>query len=313
MGTRQEVVVSGMLHAWGGDGRAADIDRIMSAFAPDARWTLYMPDGPTIVGRAAIGVEVERQLAYFHLVSSRTLLIASGNNTVMAERCDTFVRRGVPGVMRVAGSFELNGDGQIVAWRDYFDMLDLAQITGVESSTMSGLETAVASANLQLTPPVPEATAGGALSVPMQAAQSPEQQLIEDFCKAWGDGSDASRPDVDMIISMFAEDAEWQLWVPGGPTIKGREALSQEIRRQMQYATNNKCNTILSVSSKTVVMQERSDWAVMRGRPCPHQMIAIYELDEQGMISRWREYINMADLDRKRGVKASEAGALSTS
>jgi limonene-1,2-epoxide hydrolase len=48
-------------------------------------------------------------------------------------------------------------------------------------------------------------------------------------------------------------------------------------------------------------MQERSDWAILGGKPCPHQMIAVYELDESGLISGWREYINMVDLNRKAG------------
>src|ERR1700761_1016032 len=134
-----------------------------------------------------------------------------------------------------------------------------------------------------------------------------QENFVKEFCEAWGDGTFETKPDVEKILSMMAEDAEWQLWVPGGPTIKGRGPLAAEIRRQMQYATNNKCNTIRSVSNKSVVIQERSDWAVMRGRPCPHQMIAIYELDDQGLIVRWREYINMADLDRKRGVAAAAA------
>jgi limonene-1,2-epoxide hydrolase len=33
----------------------------------------------------------------------------------------------------------------------------------------------------------------------------------------------------------------------------------------------------------------------------PHQMVAIYELDDKGLIKRWREYLDMADLTRKMG------------
>lgn len=32
------------------------------------------------------------------------------------------------------------------------------------------------------------------------------------------------------------------------------------------------------------------------GRPCPHQMVAVYEFDEDGLIARWRDYLNMPDL-----------------
>jgi limonene-1,2-epoxide hydrolase len=126
-----------------------------------------------------------------------------------------------------------------------------------------------------------------------------QEDFVRSFCDAWGDGSDASRPDVEKIL---AEDAEWQLWVPGGPIVKGKAALREEITRQMSFATNNKCNEVNILSNDHMVMQERSDTAVMLGRPCPHQMVAIYEFNDEGLISRWREYLDMADLTRKMGV-----------
>ena len=129
-----------------------------------------------------------------------------------------------------------------------------------------------------------------------------QEKFLEKFCAAWGDGSIETKPDVEKILSMMAEDAEWQLWVPGGPTIRGRDALRQEIHRQMRFATSNKCNIVNVLSSDTMVIQERSDSAIIRGRPCPHQLVAIFELDATGLIERWREYLDMADLMRKQGT-----------
>jgi limonene-1,2-epoxide hydrolase len=135
-----------------------------------------------------------------------------------------------------------------------------------------------------------------------------QEKFIKEFCDAWGDGSLEKKPDVEKILSMMSEDAEWQLWVPGGPIVRGRAALREEIQRQMRIATNNKCNIVNVLSSDTMVMQERSDTAVILGKPCPHQMVAIYELDEAGLIKRWREYLDMADLTRKMGVDEKFAG-----
>jgi limonene-1,2-epoxide hydrolase len=132
-----------------------------------------------------------------------------------------------------------------------------------------------------------------------------QEDFVRSFCAAWGDGSDASRPDVDKILSMMSEDAEWQLWVPGGPVIKGKPALREEITRQMEFATNNKCNEVNILSSDTMVMQERSDTAIIFGRPCPHEMVAIYEFDDNGLIKLWREYLDMADLNAKMGAEAT--------
>jgi limonene-1,2-epoxide hydrolase len=129
-----------------------------------------------------------------------------------------------------------------------------------------------------------------------------QERFIQEFCEAWGDGSSETKPNVEKILSMMSEDAEWQLWVPGGPIVRGHAALRDEIRRQMRFGTNNKCNIVNVLSSDRMVMQERSDTAIIMGRPCPHQMVAIYELDENGLIRRWREYLDMADLTRKMGA-----------
>ena len=135
-----------------------------------------------------------------------------------------------------------------------------------------------------------------------------QEKFIQEFCEAWGDGTFERKPDVEKILSMMSEDAEWQLWVPGGPIVCGRAALREEIHRQVRIATNNKCNIVNVLSSDTMVMQERSDTAVILGKPCPHQMVAIYELDSAGLIKRWREYLDMADLTRKMGVDEKFAG-----
>lgn len=135
-----------------------------------------------------------------------------------------------------------------------------------------------------------------------------QEKFIQEFCEAWGDGSLEKKPDVERILSMMSEDAEWQLWVPGGPIVRGRAALREEIHRQMRIATNNKCNIVNVLSNDKMVMQERSDTAIILGKPCPHQMVAIYELDDAGLIKRWREYLDMADLTRKMGVDEKFAG-----
>jgi limonene-1,2-epoxide hydrolase len=135
-----------------------------------------------------------------------------------------------------------------------------------------------------------------------------QEKFIQEFCEAWGDGSLEKKPEVERILSMMSEDAEWQLWVPGGPIVRGRAALREEIHRQMRIATNNKCNIVNVLSNDKMVMQERSDTAIILGKPCPHQMVAIYELDDSGLIKRWREYLDMADLTRKMGVDERFAG-----
>ncbi len=133
-----------------------------------------------------------------------------------------------------------------------------------------------------------------------------QENFIREFCDAWGDGTAESRPDVEKILSMMSEDAVWQLWIPGGPIVRGRAALRKEILRQMEFCTHNKCNILNMLSSDRMVMTERADVAMINGRPAPHSMVAVYELDEDGLIKDWREYLDTADLARKSGVPVDQ-------
>ncbi|MDY0748121.1 nuclear transport factor 2 family protein [Paucibacter sp. R3-3] len=127
-----------------------------------------------------------------------------------------------------------------------------------------------------------------------------QEDFIREFCASFGDGSYETRPDVDRILSMMAENAEWQLWVPGGPKISGRAAIRQELERQMGFLRQNRCNIKNILSSDRLVMTERVDDAVLYGRDAWHTMVAVYVLDDQGLISEWREYLDMADLAAKK-------------
>tara|TARA_E500000305_G_scaffold75550_1_gene61280 strand:+ start:31471 stop:31905 length:435 start_codon:yes stop_codon:yes gene_type:complete len=133
-----------------------------------------------------------------------------------------------------------------------------------------------------------------------------QEEFIRRFCALWGDGTAGTQPQLEQILDMMADDAQWQLWVPGGPVVTGKVALRAEIERQMTFSSHNKLNIINMLSSDRMVMTERSDYAVVRGVPMPHLMVAVYELNEDGLISAWREYLDTADLAKKSGVSPQQ-------
>lgn len=54
--------------------------------------------------------------------------IAANGNTVMTERTDAFAMKGGRrAAIRVMGTFELDSEGKIAAWRDYFDMAEFTR------------------------------------------------------------------------------------------------------------------------------------------------------------------------------------------
>lgn len=124
-----------------------------------------------------------------------------------------------------------------------------------------------------------------------------QEALIRDFLDAWGDGE--SDPDSERILAAFADDAEWQLWVPDGPVLRGREAIGKDIERQLRFCNRMRCGLLAITSSDTQVMTERHDTFVAGGVTVDHHLMAVYDLDADGKIVRWREYFDKGDVDRQ--------------
>jgi limonene-1,2-epoxide hydrolase len=126
---------------------------------------------------------------------------------------------------------------------------------------------------------------------------SSEEAVVREFMAAWGDGSQET-PDIEKIMSMFAEDAVWRLWIPGGPTLKGRAAIRKDIERQLTFATFMRCGPIHIASNGPVVFTERLDSFVTKGRTIEHYLMAVFEVVD-GRITAWREYFDTKDIDRQ--------------
>jgi limonene-1,2-epoxide hydrolase len=131
------------------------------------------------------------------------------------------------------------------------------------------------------------------------------ESIVREFCAAWGDGEVASAP-VDKIVAMFAEQGEWQVCVPSGKVIKGREAIRAEIVHQSAFSTYMQCGIQKIVSTGSLVVTERVDHFTMGGKRVEHALVAMYDLDEHGKIVSWREYFDISDLARQLGLKAED-------
>lgn len=140
MGQKQETIVRKFLAAWGDEAHRPDVNTIVSMFAPDGQWTLYVPNGPVIRGRAALRAEIERQLGYVSWTRCGLVHIMSDDHRVITERMDQFCKNGHVVSHALMAVYELDDDGLITAWREYFDTWDLARQSGSDPARLSGLE-----------------------------------------------------------------------------------------------------------------------------------------------------------------------------
>ena len=115
MSDSAESVVRNFLAAW----VQSNVDELVSFLSEDAVYT----DGPRGVHRGIDAIRAELA-AMVKLVPSTAIeikaLVVNGG-TVMTERVDHFQINGTPLDLEVAAVFEVDGNGRIVRWREYYD------------------------------------------------------------------------------------------------------------------------------------------------------------------------------------------------
>jgi limonene-1,2-epoxide hydrolase len=112
-----EQVVRDFIAAW----NRSDFDAAYAMMADDIIWH-NIPMEP------AVGIDACKALmANFpptEAIDFETHHIMANGNIVMTERTDRFLIAGRWRNIRLMGIFEVNPDGKIGKWRDYFDLLE---------------------------------------------------------------------------------------------------------------------------------------------------------------------------------------------
>jgi len=115
-----------------------DPGALTAFFAPDGQWR--EANRSAAKGHDEIRAVFELQTGFATDFSFEFLNLAVSGDTVYTERVDRFVINDVLMTVPVAGVFELDAEGRIVDWRDYYDWADLErQLVGAGVDT-SGAE-----------------------------------------------------------------------------------------------------------------------------------------------------------------------------
>ena len=111
-----------------------DVAALRSMLADDARYQPILPIAPVRHGADAICGELERQYQLYDECACDILHIAVHCNTVFTERVDTCrqLANGQKTTTNVVGVFDINADGKVIWWREYWDALDCAGQLGID-------------------------------------------------------------------------------------------------------------------------------------------------------------------------------------
>jgi limonene-1,2-epoxide hydrolase len=118
-----------------------DTGALRAAMAENARYHPIVPIAPVREGAQAICEELERQYRLYDECDCVVLNVATAGRTVFTERVDTVrqIANGQRTTTHVVGVFDLDDEGRILFWREYWDALDCGGQLGINDKAMRAL------------------------------------------------------------------------------------------------------------------------------------------------------------------------------
>lgn len=120
------------------EGNPPDIGTLKRYLAPHAVYWPLVPSAAPIHGADAICAGIVRQFGMYRDCTCEVHAIGSGGNHVFTERTDHVVLHHDDRTVsaRLSAVFELDGDGLIISWREYWDSEEIVRQMGVTRMEM---------------------------------------------------------------------------------------------------------------------------------------------------------------------------------
>jgi limonene-1,2-epoxide hydrolase len=116
------------------------------------------------------------------------------------------------------------------------------------------------------------------------------QDTVEAFIAAW------NRSDLEAAFAMMADDIIWHN-IPMEPAV-GIDAC-KALMAQFPPVEGIEFETHHISAKGTVVMTERTDKFLIGGTWRKIRLMGIFEVDSDGKIAKWRDYFDMAEMQRE--------------
>ena len=131
------------------------------------------------------------------------------------------------------------------------------------------------------------------------------EQMVRGFL----DALHVSDPDFAVLTEgLLAEDARYVPLLPLRAPVRGRAAIRTELERQYDFYTECRCDIIALASDDRFVFTERVDRVTLRGdgREVVVRVCGVFEFDDRGLVTSWREYYDSADMAEQLGLTPQE-------
>ncbi len=125
----------------------------------------------------------------------------------------------------------------------------------------------------------------------------------EDIVRAFIGAFERSWPsDLEAALAPMSEDAVYQIVVPTVPPIRGRANILAELQRMGERVEDQKHEMLAVGSGGNVVFTERVDQSRRNGKWTKIPVVGVFEVNDAGEVSAWREYLDLANVARSHGI-----------
>ena len=202
--------------------------------------------------------------------------------TALNERIETFTIPGGAAKLRIFGAFDFDESGKCTRWHDVWDQKEFAD--GMAANGFAGA----------IPPSSPDAYIAPASLVQADAAGA-NDAIVRKFMQSWSARAEEFAP-------YLADDIEY-INMPMPPN-HGKDAAAAFLSGFLGAAEG--FEVIVHKSAETtsgVVLNERTDRFKFDGQWIGFAVCGVFELDNAGKITHWRDYFDL-------GVFAQRLGAV---
>lgn len=131
-----------------------------------------------------------------------------------------------------------------------------------------------------------------------------EEKIVLDFI---GSYREAWPEDLAKALEPLSEDAYYQIVVPTIAPVRGRANILAEHQLMQANGCEDQKHTMISYgSSDKVVFTERVDHSKRNGNWSDVPLVAVFELNDAGEITAWREYLDLVNISKSHGMTVEQ-------
>ena len=115
------------------------------------------------------------------------------------------------------------------------------------------------------------------------------ETVVRKFHAAW------LQSDLDELVSFFSDDAVYT--DPARGVHHGIDAIRAELGTMVKIVPSTSIDIKKLVAEGGTVMVERVDSFKLGGKPFDLEVAAVFDVDDNGRIKRWRDYYDLKSLE----------------